>query len=90
VTGCYRRHDDVRLATLEAEGVVLHLGTRRYFTVSESGLTILDALASSRTAVELTHLLTSRYAVSEQRAAVSVRAFLDRCTQANLVVCEDT
>ena len=40
----YLRHPDLRLADVEGDGVVLHLGTRRYFSVSESGLALLKAL----------------------------------------------
>ena len=45
----YARHPDLRLTALEGEGVALHLGTRRYYSVSESGLDILEALAAPRT-----------------------------------------
>lgn len=86
----YRRHHDVRLTALDAEGVVLHLGTRRYFTVSESGLTLLDALVSPRTVSDMVGELMARYAVSEERAAASVHGFLERCANADLVVRQDT
>ena len=37
----YRRHPELRLTALEGEGVALHLGTRRYYSVSESGVDLL-------------------------------------------------
>ena len=84
----YRRHPELRLAALEGEGVVLHLGTRRYFTLSESGLTIFEALAAPRTFDELVASLLTRYEVTAERAQESVREFLDRCRSADLLVVE--
>jgi hypothetical protein len=89
VSRCYRRHHDVRVTALDGEGVVLHLGTRRYFTVNESGLTLLDALASPRTVGDMIGELMANYAVSEERAAASVHGFLERCATADIIVRQD-
>lgn len=85
----YRPHPDLRLSALEGEGVVLHLGTRRYFTVSKTGVVILEALSSPRTLDELVAVLVQRYEVTPEHAAASVRDFLDRCRQASLVAEEE-
>jgi len=79
MTTRYRRHPELRLTALEGEGVVLHLGTRRYFSVSESGLALLEALETARTADDLARALTARYTVTLEHAAASVGAFLERC-----------
>ncbi len=84
----YRRHPDLRLTALEGEGVVLHLGTRRYFSVSESGLTLLEALETARTADDLTRALTARYAVTLEHATASVRAFLEHCNALDVLLVE--
>jgi len=82
----YRRHPELRVSELEGEGVVLHLGTRRYFTLSESGLAMLEALAAPRSVDDLVRLLRARYEVTAQRAEDDVREFLDRCREADLLV----
>lgn len=82
----YHRRPELRLAPLEGEGVVLHLGTRRYYTVSESALTILEALAAPCTFEDLVACLLARYEVTPDHAAASVRRFLDGCRQADLLV----
>ncbi|MGE0159744.1 MAG: PqqD family protein [Gemmatimonadales bacterium] len=82
----YRRHPDLRLTALEGEGVVLHLGSREYFTVSETGLAILEPLEQARTLEELVDALVERYEVTRDQAADSVRSFLDRCLAENLVL----
>jgi len=43
------RHPDPRLSPQEGEGIVLHLEARRYFGVSDSGLTLLEALKEAQT-----------------------------------------
>ena len=85
MTKRYKRHPELRLTELDGEGVVLHLGTRKYFSVSESGLTILEALKTPRTFDELKQSLLDEYEVSEEEAAESAKEFLDRCAEANLL-----
>jgi len=82
----YMRHPDLRLADVEGDGVVLHLGTRRYFSVSESGLALLHALETPRTIEELVQVLLDRYEVSPEQAAASVRQFLETCRTAELLL----
>lgn len=84
----YQRHPDLRLADVEGDGVVLHLGTRRYFSVSESGLALLQALETPRTIPELVEVLLEKYEVTPEQAEVSVRQFLDTCRTAELLVDE--
>jgi hypothetical protein len=82
----YMRHPDLRLADVEGDGVVLHLGTRRYFSVSESGLVLLQALETPRSVPELVQVLLERYEVSPEQAEASVRQFLDTCRVADLLL----
>lgn len=84
----YVRHPDLRLADVEGDGVVLHLGTRRYFSVSESGLALLQALEAPRTLRELVDVLLERYEVTPEQAEESVLQFLETCRTADLLVPE--
>ena len=86
MTDRYKRHPDLRLADVEGDGVVLHLGTRRYFSVSESGLALLQALETFRTVPELVEVLLERYEVTPEQAEESVRQFLDTCRTAELLI----
>ena len=75
----YLRHPDLRLTALEGEGVVLHLRSRRYFSVNETGLAILEALKQPRTFDELVAAILSEYDVTPEAAAETTRGFLDHC-----------
>ena len=81
----YHRHADLRLTELAGEGVVLHLGERRYFTVNETGLTILNALEKPRSFDEIVASVLEEFDVEADVAEQTTRAFLDRCMSANLV-----
>lgn len=85
MTPRYHRHADIRLTDLAGEGVVLHLGSRSYFTVTETGLVILEALKVPRTFDELVAAILAEYEVDRAHAEQSVQAFLDRCLTAELV-----
>ena len=82
----YARHPNVRLTALEGEGVALHLDTRRYFTLNETGLTILEALGEPRTLEELVSVLVEKFAVAPGVASSTAQAFLDHCVAGELVV----
>jgi uncharacterized protein YbbC (DUF1343 family) len=75
----YLRHGDIRLTELAGEGVVLHLQARKYFSVNETGLVILEALKAPRTFDELVAALQAEYEVTPAMAAETTRAFLDHC-----------
>jgi coenzyme PQQ synthesis protein D (PqqD) len=84
-----RRHADLRLTALAGEGVVLHLGSRRYFTVNEVGLTILDALKTPRTFEELVAAVLDEFDVDAATADATTRAFLQQCRDAAVVIEDD-
>lgn len=81
----YLRHADSRLTELAGEGVVLHLGQRRYFTVNETGLTILNALDKPRTFEELVAAILNEFDVERNVAEETTRAFLDHCLSTKVV-----
>ena len=81
----YHRHADLRLTALDGEGVVLHMGARRYFTVSETGLVILEAIVTPKSFEELVEAITDSYDVERSHAEASVRSFLDQCLASALI-----
>ncbi len=81
----YHRHADLRLTALAGEGVVLHLGSRRYFTVNETGLTILTALEHPKTFDELVVAVCAEFDVAADEAAETTRAFLAQCLKAEVI-----
>jgi hypothetical protein len=82
----YHRHPELRLSTQEGEGVVLHLDAHRYFSVSEAGLALLEALKEPRTFDELVEGLLSQHETDRDAAAQTTRAFLDQCLASAVVV----
>lgn len=82
----YRRHADLRITSLDGEGVVLHLGERRYFTVNDTGLTLLERARESCTFNELVASLVAEYDVSEAEATATARQFLDQCLESKVIL----
>lgn len=82
----YRRHTDLRITSLDGEGVVLHLAQRRYFSVNDTGLTLLEAAKEPRTFDELVASLVSEYEVTEAEAAATTRKFLDQCLASSVIL----
>ena len=82
----YHLHPELRLTALVDEGVLLHLGERKYFSVNDSGLSMLEALRAPKTLEELVQGLLAEYETTEDAARTSAQAFLDRCIAAAVVV----
>ncbi|MFN2316244.1 MAG: PqqD family protein [Gemmatimonadales bacterium] len=85
----YLRHPDLRLTPLGDEGVALHVGARRYFTINQTGLTLLQALESPTSFEELVNRILGEYDVSREEAERTTREFVDRCLEAKLVECRE-
>jgi len=90
MTTRFVRHPDLRHTAVDGEGIVLHLGSRRYFSVNETGVVLLEALVTPRSVDELVTTLTDAYRVSPDDARRSVVTFLERCAAAKLVVAEES
>ena len=82
----YVRHPDLLLTAFEDEGIVMHLTTRRYFTVTPGGVAVLELIDEPRTLEEIVTVLTSRYEVSAEVAAQTTREFLEAGCRDGLVV----
>ncbi|HEY2805822.1 MAG TPA: PqqD family protein [Gemmatimonadales bacterium] len=89
MTTRYTLHPELRLTRLGDEGVALHLGSRRYFTVSETGVDILEALKTPSTLADIVARLTSSYDVTPELAEKSARDFLDNGRRHGLLHVED-
>lgn len=85
MTTVFARHPDLRVTRVANEGMVLHLGTRRYFSVNETGISILEALETPRSLSEVVTAMTSEYDVTPQDAEATAMEFLDRCVDAGLL-----
>jgi Coenzyme PQQ synthesis protein D (PqqD) len=85
MTQRYTRHPDLRLTELAGEGVVLHLGSRRYFTVNETGLTILNQLKQPSTFTELVDAVCAEFEVDEAVATETTQAFVEHCIQSDVI-----
>ena len=89
MTTYYQQHPGLRLTSVEDEGIVLHLDTRRYFSVNETGLFILDALRRPCSAEELVGVLLERYKVAPEYARDCIVRFLTSLQDSKLVVQND-
>jgi hypothetical protein len=88
MTTRYARHPAMRLTALEGEGVVLHLGARKYFSVNETGLAMLEAMNEPRTIDALVATLMDGYDVGSDEAASTVNGFITQCLASDLLVVE--
>jgi hypothetical protein len=80
------RHPDVVHTELEDGAVLLHLGTRFYYTLNETGRTIWGLLESIDTPAGLTERLLGQYQVTADHARASVSRFLGELDREQLIV----
>jgi len=77
--------DVVDTALDDDETVLLHLGTKCYFSLNATGSAIWRALKKGLTPDEMSRELHRRYDVSAERASESVSALLQALEEQHLV-----
>ena len=80
------RHPDVVHTELEDGAVLLHLGTKFYYSLNEMGRTIWGLLESIDDPAGLTTRLLGQYQVTEDHARASVARFLEELDREQLIV----
>lgn len=80
------RHPDVVHTELEDGAVLLHLGTKFYYSLNEMGRTIWGLLESIDDPADLTKRLLGQYQVTEDHARASLARFLQELDREQLVV----
>jgi Mn-dependent DtxR family transcriptional regulator len=79
-------HPNVVFTELEnGEAVLLHMDSRKYFSLNESGATIWKLLEKGKTAGEISQALAEVYEVSPERAAQSVTELVNALAEQDLV-----
>jgi hypothetical protein len=69
----------------DAESVLLHLKTRRYFSLNETGTLIWQQLRQGKEVDEIAALLEQQYELDTAEALKHVKTFLDRLVQDGLL-----
>ncbi|GJQ48747.1 MAG: PqqD family protein [Planctomycetia bacterium] len=77
---------DVVITELEGkEAVLLHLGTKMYFTLNETGLRIWQMLSSGLTAGEISEIIQNEFDVLPEKARESVLKLIHELIREKLV-----
>ena len=83
----YRPDPEVIVTELDTgEAVLLHLGTRMYYSLNETGLRIWALLSDGLTTTEIAERLISTYEVTSENAERSVVATIEHLRQEKLVL----
>ena len=78
--------DDVVVTPLdEGEAVLLHLGSRKYFTLNATGLAIWRGLDEGLSIAEVGQRLVADHSISEERAFAAVTRLVSELLDADLV-----
>lgn len=69
----------------DAEAVLLHLDTKRYYTLNETGSRIWELLQQGRCTQEIARSLLNDYAVTDEEAMPMLLSFVDELQQEGLL-----
>ena len=72
----YRIAPDAACAPLDGGAVVLHMGTKRYYSLNETGLLVWQLLEQGATREDAVSGLVERYVVTASEASASVMDLL--------------
>ena len=82
----WSRHADVVHTELEDGAVLLHMGTKFYYSLNGTGGTIWGLLESIDNPAELTAHVRDRYQLTDDHARASVARFLSALEREQLIV----
>jgi hypothetical protein len=68
------------------EGILLHLVTKRYYTLNESGCRIWELAAAGQTEAQIARALTEQYALDEADARAHTDALLRELATEHLIL----
>lgn len=71
------------------EGVLLHMDTKRYYTLNETGSVIWNHLGKGHSLAEIAEMLRQNYLVEIQQAQNSVMRLAQELRQEKLVAVQD-
>jgi hypothetical protein len=81
-----RPHPSVVFTRLDAaEAVLLHLGTKRYYSVNETGARLWELLQEGRPLATMAEVLQAEYTVDSAPAMAAVLTFVEELYQEGLV-----
>ncbi|MFN2398045.1 MAG: PqqD family protein [Gemmatimonadaceae bacterium] len=81
----YRTSAEAASAIMQDGAVVLHMGTKRYYSLNESGALIWSLLEQNISEEEIVNRLVSRYEVDGNVAADALASLVVKLADANLV-----
>jgi hypothetical protein len=84
-TTCLRGADDVVFTAMEDEAVLLHLGTRKYYGLNETGLRIWQMIQVGANLGDIATTLSNEYDVEPAEAREAVVALCGELLDEGLV-----
>ena len=84
----YTISPDAECAAVEDGAVVLHMGTRRYFSLNDTGAAIWRMLEDDVALAEIPAQLGHRYEVDPTAARIALARLLDELAAENLITLE--
>jgi hypothetical protein len=79
-------HPSVVFTELEDAAVLLHLDTKRYFTLNSTGVAIWQAIVAGKDQNEIVAALAAEYAATHEQLSASVARLLSELEKAELIV----
>jgi hypothetical protein len=81
-----RPHPSVVFTRLDAaEAVLLHLGTKRYYSMNETGARVWELVQEGRPLAGMAEALQAEYTVDSASAMAAVLAFVEELSREGLV-----
>lgn len=82
----FKTNPSVVCTEVEDTMVLLHLDTKRYFTLNATGVSIWRGLAAGKSEAEIVAALATEFEAEESRLAESTHQLLGKLEQAGLIL----
>ena len=85
----YSISPDAACAVVDDGAVILHMRTKRYYSLNETGVAIWSMLEASQPVPEIVASLTATYEIDAHSAGAAVRRILEELASVELVRLEE-
>lgn len=81
----YQVAEDILFRQVETEGILLHVSSRTYYSLSETSILFWQALSDSKPLTPIVEQITNEYEVDRDRVLADLTSFLQDLSDCGII-----
>ena len=81
----YKVAEDILFRQVEDEGILMHVSSGTYYSLSETSILFWQALSNSKSLIPVVELITNEYEVKRDRVLEDLQSFLQDLSRSGII-----